>query len=89
MKTARHFLALVIVALGASMAIVSCVGILAGCAQSAAKPAVDVAAYTAEQMACVEREPSDACHADKAACRLRIDACRAQVKAKYSDGGAP
>ena len=57
---------------------------------SPAQPAaVDLAAYTADQMACVEREPSETCHQDRAACRARIDACRAQVKARYQDAGAP
>lgn len=44
---------------------------------------IDVGAYTAEQLACVEKEPTTACQADRAACKERIDTCRASVKVKY------
>lgn len=49
-------------------------------------PAVDPSMFAAEEAACVEREPTDACRADVNACKARIDACRAAVRAKY---GAP
>lgn len=56
---------------------------IAGCSSSPPKPVVDVSSYTAEQLACVEKEPTDACRADKPACKARIDACRAEVRARY------
>lgn len=58
---------------------------LAAC-PSSPQPApvvVDVGAYTAEQLACVEAEPTDACRADREACKKRIDQCRADVQRRF------
>lgn len=91
MKAVAVPVLLVVFALAASMAIVSCLGIIAGCSPAAVQQQVDVVDYSTEEMACVMKERADLvkCHADRPACRARIDACRAEVRGRLLDGGAP
>lgn len=60
----------------------TCASLALGCSPAAQTNDVDVARYTAEQIACVEREPTDACRADAGACRARIDACRSEARSR-------
>lgn len=70
--------------------VVFAMGFLTGrnLACAAQRAGVDLSTYAADQLACIEREPSDACHADKAACKARMDRCREDVRARY-EAGAP
>jgi hypothetical protein len=54
---------------------------------AAARPAVDLGTYAADSFACIETEPTDACHADREACKARMDRCIKAVRDRYADAG--
>lgn len=77
MRTLATGALLLVGALAASMAVVSCLAILSGCA-SAPPPDPQAVSYGAELQACVFVADT----------RAQADACMARVRAKYGrDGG--
>ena len=86
---ALRILLATVLAAGMMALVGRCVGGCAPLAAAAEAEHVTAEVVTVEQAedACINQEDLDKCRADKAACRRRIDTCRANVRAAWLDGG--